>query len=390
MSRGRFAFFLLSLGLLIPIMTGTLSRAAAGAEAGEDSLYKHLSVFSEVLQLIRRTYVDETSLETLFSGALDGSTEALDPLASYVAPAGVAAFERAREIGVRHSGVSIVKDRGVTYVLAVEPESPGEAAGLRRGDIISKLAGKSTRPIPLWEIQASLAGEPGTTVELELLRRGQTVDTLLELARYAPRPPALTRHDGVPLLRIDRFEAGVEGPVSELLASLAGEPRLIVDLRGVAGGEAAAAYRVADLFVGGVLGELRNRAGVIESYPGGDERLWTGELLVLTDRGSQGASEILASVLRQAAGAELVGESTFGHAGHETVVALSSGARVRLTDAFYTGPDGVLLDRSLEPELVVSETSRSFAEAEVPLDELILKRALERLSSEETAAGQVS
>ncbi len=77
--------------------------------------------------------------------------------------------------------------------------------------------------------------------------------------------------------------------------------------------------------------------------------------------------------------AELVGEPTFGHAGRQRAVALSTGGELFLTDAFYTGPDEAPLQSSLEPELQVTEANRNLSEADVPLRELILKRGLERL-----------
>ena len=77
MNKARLGFLLLSVLLLVPVITGTLSRAATDDSAQSDSLSKNLSVFSEVLSLIRRAYVDETSMEDLLAGALDGSTDAM-------------------------------------------------------------------------------------------------------------------------------------------------------------------------------------------------------------------------------------------------------------------------------------------------------------------------
>ena len=102
-------------------------------------------------------------------------------------------------------------------------------------------------------------------------------------------------------------------------------------------------------------------------------------MVVLVDRGSLGAAEVLATVLRQKIKAELVGERTFGYAGRQGSADLSTGGRLLFTDAFYTGPDKQPLNQELTPDLLVDERSRTFLEKDVPMSELILKRGVRRL-----------
>lgn len=391
MTRGRILFALVSVALVVAIASGSLAGALTGADEGDDSLYKNLSIFTEVLNLIRRTYVEETAVELLVAGAVDGSTEALDQMATYVPSEHLERYRAAREVGTAHSGVAVIKERGITYALTVIAGSPAAEAELERGDILAEIDGRSTRLMPLWEIQTLLAGPPGTELELEVIRSGQTLDVRLTLGRFEVLPPTIERREGLPVLRLTELGSGVPEQVEPMLTSLAAtdENRLMLDLRGVAGGSAEAAFRMASLFAEGDLGELRDREGVIERFRGDREPVWRGQLVVLTDRGSQGASEILATVLRQAAGAELVGGRTFGHAGREASVTLSAG-ELFLTDAFYAGPDGSPIDTGLEPEVLVTEASRNLSEADVPLGDLILERGLERLRAMEPELEQVA
>jgi carboxyl-terminal processing protease len=392
MSRSRLLFVLLSLALLLPMASGTLSRALAKDDTEEDSLYKHLSVFSEILTLIRRTYVEETSMEGLFAGAMDGTTDALDALATYVPADAVETYARTREIGSARSGIELVKERGIAYVVAVSPGSPGADAELRRGDIIAEIDGRSTRRMPLWEIETIFAGEPGRRIELEVLRRGQSQDAAVELRKFEPEAPGAEEHDDVVVVRIGRFRPGIEERVREILTSSPASERekLVLDLRGVAGGSAESAYKVADLLVRGELGRLEGREGTLATFAGDAEPVWSGRLVVLTDRGSQGASEVLAAVLQQSAEAELVGERTFGHAGRRKSVELSSGAQLIFTDAFYTGPDGEAIRQSLQPEVRVSDATRNLSDTDVPITDLILRRALELLANEEEPLEKVA
>ena len=142
---------------------------------------------------------------------------------------------------------------------------------------------------------------------------------------------------------------------------------------------------MADLLASGELGALKSRQEVRKRFAASGEPMWRGDLVVLVDRGTLGAAEVLAAVLDDAAQATIVGEPTFGHAGHRAQVELSSGGILELTDAFYTGPDGELLDDSLEPDLLVDERSRTLREQDLTLDELILRRGL--AAAREDAAG---
>jgi carboxyl-terminal processing protease len=159
--------------------------------------------------------------------------------------------------------------------------------------------------------------------------------------------------------------------VRDLLAGAAeaGHERLVLDLRGVAGGDPEVAYRIAELFAGGELGALTAKGKSLASFRGEAEPLWSGPLVVLVTRGTLGPAELLAEVLRQAAGAELVGRQDWAD--------LPSGGRLYFTDAFYAGPDGTPLAEGLEPDLRVDRTS--FDQRERPLDELILDRGVERV-----------
>lgn len=387
MDRSRLIFLLISVCCLLLVVFSSLSGASNGSE-DDNSLSKQLSVFSEVLHLIRRAYVEETAVDQLLSGALDGTTDALDPLSTFIPADHVEDYERTRRIGPYRSGLSVVKEKGIAYVVAVEPGSAGDEAGVMRGDILSTLEGLSTRGMPLWQIQEVLAGEPGTEIEMELLRRGQTEKTTLTLRQMEEKSATVEDREGVAVLQIPRFDASTVGAVRQSLQQLegAGKNELIIDLRGVAGGDSAAAYEVAGFFVSGHLGELAVKEGEKISFEGMAEPIWRGRSVVLIDSGTLGPAEILATVLQQAADSRLVGERSFGLAGRQSMHPLSDGSRLLLTDAFYTGPDDKPIDESLSPDVAVSDASRRFADRDASLDDLILERGLELLLEEREEA----
>jgi carboxyl-terminal processing protease len=378
MNRSRLLFLFASSALVLTILSGTLLGAPAREGDDDDSLYKYLSVFTEVLRLVRQAYVDETDLEALMNGALDGTPDALDPFSMYVPEEAVDGYLAARRLGSSRSGLRIAKERGVAFVVAVQEGGPAATIGLHQGDIVSRIDGQSTRELPLWKLEERLTAPAGTKVELEVLRAGETQDLVLELAEFEPPVAYLDVAEGVPLLRIAGFTEEAPKRVRELLSGVAGS-ELLIDLRSVAFGEVEEAYEVAKLFADGELGFLVKRDQKLESYSNGATRSWRGEVAVLVDRGTQGAAEVFAQVLRQRADAKLVGQPTFGFAGRTKIIELDAGGSLVLTEAFFTGPDGEPVDEGVEPDVAVGDRARSFKELEESIEDLILKRALDVL-----------
>lgn len=379
MTRGRYTFFALSALVVVPILAGSFLGASQNeAKPGQDSLYKYLSVFTEALSLVRQAYVEESDPNALFAGALDGITDALDPFSVYVPAAAVASYEEARRVSTSRSGLAVLRERGLDYVLQVDHGSPAAGAGIERGDLLAEIQGRSTRLMPLWELEQLLAGAAGTEIKVRLVRFAETIDASFTLGSF-PRPRTrVTERGEVSILHLPTFDGETVAEVRTALQAVTqrGSSHLLVDLRGVHGGDAATAYAVAGLFADGELGRLTGRAGTIETFRGATP-LWTGRIVVLADRSSLGPAEILASVLRQKAGAELVGDRTFGHAGRQTGVELSTGARLYLTDAFYSGPDFVALESPLKPDLVAEATTGDDDTKEAP--DAVLEKGLERL-----------
>jgi len=345
---GRLTVVCLSLLLVLSLAGGAwLGASDEAEETGRDSIYKYLTLWEEVLRLIRGSYVEETDGRSLTAGAMDGVTDALDPFSVYVPASEVESYRAAREVDRRHSGVLVLKERGIAHVVAVDAGSPAEAAGLEPWDIVAGINGRSSRAMPLWELRRQLAGPVGSELKLELVRRGNSVEASLTLEEYEPLPPEFEETRGVGVLRIPSFGSATAAEVEALLDGFEGDS-LLIDLRGVAGGSAEAAYAVAGLFAGGELGSLIDREDrKLETFEGAGG-LFSGSIDVLTDRSSQGPAEILTAVLRKAAGADHSGAPTFGYAGTLRQIELpNGGGLLETTAAFYTDPEGERLNRRI-------------------------------------------
>jgi carboxyl-terminal processing protease len=387
-NRSRLRFLVVSLALMMPLLAAIVwsSSTAKSADPGEDGLYKYLTVFSEVLGLVRQTYVEPRDVSALLAGAMDGATDALDPWSVFVPRSAVATWSGIESVGSTLSGIVAVRDRGVVYAVEIEEGSPAATAGLETGDVLAKIDDRSTRDLPMWEIVRALSRPAGTKLALELLRRGETKQATVELGAFTPPAPRVdTVGDGLPMLRIARLEERSAAAVQPLLEKLASEKktRLLVDLRGLSGGSGAGAAAVADLFADGPLGSLVDRGKTVESWDGKPGVAWKGDLVVLVDSSTAGAAEVLAATLRASAGAKVVGLPTLGHTGRLETVELPSGGRLRLTTAFYAGPDGQSLETGIGPDLVVDELTRTFGDRETPIRELILEHGIRVLTGDE-------
>jgi carboxyl-terminal processing protease len=386
-SRSRLAFLLCSLLTVSLLLGGTLFAASsATGDKADDSPYKYLSVFMEVFGLATRAYVDEPKASSLLDGAFEGSIDALDPFSLYVPAEAVPTFEATRKVGSKLTGMLLLKERGVAYVVAVEPGSPAAKAGLLSGDILASVGGVRTREAPLYQTLSLLAGKPGTKLQIERLRFGTKANVELELAEHPPVAVELRAEKGLAILRIPSFHPGTPKDVEksletvvapgEMLPGIEAHDKLVIDLRGTAGGDEKAAYAVAGLFADGKLGALLRRGEELETFKSGKSKSFVARLMLLTDRGTQGAAEVFATVLQQRAGAKLVGEESFGHAGRTELLALADGSKLQLTTAFFTGPDGKPLQEGLEPDERVRLLDDE--EGKPPKDE-VLDRALELL-----------
>jgi carboxyl-terminal processing protease len=379
-NRTRF----LAVSAVVTILLTAASWLAAQARrqpAEPDSLYKYLSVFTEVLGLVRQAYVKDTDVQDLMAGAYEGAADSLGAFSVYVPADDVAEFRAARRTPPPDTGLLLVRERGWIYVAGVAAQSAAEKAGFERGDLVSKVDSEATRELQAWQIEERLAKKKGSTVPFTVIRQGESKQIQLPVQESTTATVSLQRVRNLPVLHVARFVPAAVKQVDEQLQALARshDDRLAIDLRGVAGGDPEVAYQIADLLASGDLGNLQARDKVEKKFTASGEPAWKGRLVVLIDRGTLGAPEVLARVLDETVDAQLVGEPTFGHAGHQGEVELQSGGLVELTDAFYTGPKGKPIDESIDPDQLVDERSRKLGEKDLTIDDLILQRGLNAL-----------
>jgi len=317
-------------------------------------------------------------------GAVAGMVAALrDQNSVFYTPDAFAQFNRTfgREEFV---GIGIVlEDRGghptITNVLE---NSPASESGLRAGDIILTVDGTSTTGMSLDQVSQMIRGAEGTTVTLGLQRQGQAEPVTVTLTRRRITQRVVTTRllpSGIGYLRLTQFSPRSDELVAQGLQALIeqGAKGLVLDLRGNLGGLLDASVNIASHFLErGVVVTLESGRGASTTYVVRPRTpKFTGPLVVLVDRGSASASEVVAGAL-QDAGIKLVGTRTYGKATVQAIYSFRDGSGMRVTISRYLTPAGRDIDgRGLTPDVEVSTTG-------VPLgspDDAPLNRAVSLL-----------
>jgi carboxyl-terminal processing protease len=295
--------------------------------------------------------------------AIAGMVAALrDPNSAFYSPEAFAQFNRriGREefVGI---GIVIEDRAGQPVIAEVLENSPAGEAGVRSGDVILAVDGVPTAGRPLEEVSQMIRGAEGTTVTLRLQRNGQAEPVTLTIERRRIAQRVVTTRilgSGVGYLRLAQFTQGADALVADGLRTLLeqGARGLVLDLRGNPGGLLETSVNIASHFLdAGVVVTLESGRGQSTSYTVRPRApRYTGPLVVLVDRGSASASEVVAGAL-QDAGIKLIGTRTYGKATVQAVYRLRDGSGMRVTVSRYVTPAGRDIEgRGLTPDIEVS------------------------------------
>ncbi len=379
--RSRLFVALVSTGLVGYIAAGSLLSRVMG-----DTSYGQLAIFNEVVRIVLLSYVEPVNLDRAMAGARLGLTEALDGDSAYLDEEAFKAYGQPPRETDADVGLALTRRFSYLMVVSVRPGSPAEKAGLKPGDVLKTLDGKHSHPLPAPVGQRLLRGEPGSTLELTILRPGaEPKEVSLVRERLLPLPAkGKLLEPGIGQLKVAEFgarsAAEVKGEIE--LLKRQGVKKLVLDLRNAGFGAPADGIKVAELFLKtGVVTKLSGAKfeeqvyGVESGKPA-----WDGPLAVLVDIGTAGPGEIVTAALLEA-GRPVIGRHTFGRAAIQKAVPFDGGGGLVVTVARYATPKGDLIHgKGLEPTVTVSKQDED--EEDAPAADLALEKALEILKAE--------
>jgi carboxyl-terminal processing protease len=372
-----------------PIIAFAMVGGVLGSAIARDDTYQQLRVFQDVVSLISSNYVEEANLSRVMTGAMRGLAEGLDPDSSYLLPAEVKRLEAGEALPPAETGLEITRQYYLRIVSARD-DSPAARAGLRPGDLIRIIDQNSTRDMSAFEGVRRLRGAPGSKVTLTIIRGNQAEPHVVELTREVLNPVDVRgriQSPGVGYIRVSAFGRRSANQLKTEIASLSrdGATSLIVDLRGTSTGEYEEAINGARLFVGAGTLAVRDTRGLEKqtvSAATGDGAI-TMPVVLLTDLGTSGPSEVFVAALDANKRAESVGERTLGRVTIQKLVKLSDGSGLWLTASRYLLPSGQPL-QGLEPDVTVDQPDLEFG-APPPATDETLRRATEQLTKKAAA-----
>jgi carboxyl-terminal processing protease len=334
-----------------------------GQSSSPDETYKHIGVFTDVVSRIKSEYVEEPDMKSVTLGALNGMLEAIDPFASYLNADQYKDYVKNRDVQRADVGLILSKKFGYVAVVGVVPGSPAAKAGFSTNDMIETIKGIATRDMPLAYATLLMQGDPGTTVELSVVRVQRPEPSTLTLTRAntPPQPVDLQTLPG----QIAYLKPGVltSSTLRETTADLEkaqkqGAQKLILDLRGTAFGTPQDGIAFTNLFLDkGRITYLQGQRVPRQNFDAeGAKTATTLPLVVLVNRGTADGAEIVAGALQDNKRAQLVGERTYGDASMRRVINIDDGAAIILSVAKYYTPDGKSIqDNGVMPANQVAE-----------------------------------
>jgi len=335
------------------LLGGVLS---GGVEAEVDKSSSQVRTFGRILALVEDNFIGKASSEDLVEDAIQGMLHTLDPHSNYLNREAFGEM-RDEQRGMFYGlGIQINKrgpDQPLTIIAPIDG-TPAAKAGLQPGDVIARIEGQDTIGLTVQDAVRKLKGEKGTKVTITIQRAGETASfdvTLLrdEIPTHSVAHAFLVQ-PGVGLIRISSFTSTTTSEVDEALQKLKsqGMERLILDLRSNPGGLLDQAVGVASRFIpeGKLVVYTRGHiAGSDQDYTAKGDVRTDAALVVLVDRNSASASEIVSGCIQDHYRGLVVGETTFGKGLVQRVIPLRNGGALALTTAKYYTPSGRLIQR---------------------------------------------
>jgi carboxyl-terminal processing protease len=364
-------FLILGTGVLLGfgLSVGRPVKAEREVATAEDRTvpWRDMRLLAEVLEHVRREYVEDISDQQLIDAAIRGMIADLDPHSAYLDP------EEFNEIRIsttgEYSGVGIevaLEDGKVKVVTPIQ-DSPAERAGVRSGDTIVAVDDVVVNVDTLDDAIGRMRGRVGTSVKITVARHDVPAPLEFTLARSSVQVHSVKEQllePGFGYVSISHFsettatdlERAIAGLVKKNSAALRG---LVLDLRNNPGGVLEAAAGVSDAFLeGGVIVTANGRAAdarfEMDAQPG--DVMHGAPIIVLVNGGSASASEIVAGALKDHHRATLVGRQTYGKGSVQTVMPLSDGHAIKLTTSRYFTPSGESIhEKGITPDVIVQQ-----------------------------------
>jgi carboxyl-terminal processing protease len=333
-------------------------------------LYEKLDLFSDVLEKINNEYVDKVDQSKVIDAAINGMLQSLDPHSAYMNP------ENFKSMGVETKGefgglgIEITMEAGFVKVITPIEDSPADKVGVKAGDYIIKINEKQVKGLNIMEAVKLMRGKIGTPINITVRRLEVDEDLKFTIIRDVVKVREVSSSilDNVGYLRLRAFN---EQSSKQLIKKINNFKKTkkdlngyILDLRNNPGGLLSQAIKITDLFLdsGEIVSTRGREKNDIKIYTARKGDILKGKpLIILINRGSASASEIVSGALKDHKRAILLGEKTFGKGSVQSIIPLKDKGAIRLTIAKYYLPSGTSISQiGVDPDITVKEKKENF------------------------------
>ena len=352
--------------LLLFFATSKFSLANSEQENNTNTIpLDEIRIFTEIFSKIKSDYVENIDDKVLLKNAIHGMLQGLDPHSVYLDKEAYKELQEGTSGEFGGLGIEVGYEDGFVKVISPIDDTPAQKAGIKAGDLIIRIDGKSAKGISLMDAVKMMRGKPGSEIELTIVREGEEkpfnvsivrdVITIINVKTKIIEP-------GFGYVRISNFQIHTVKDLSKSLKNLEKENNntlrgLVLDLRNNPGGLLNAAVGVSDLFLNNgliVYTEGKIKDSNLKFNAKQNELLKHIPIIVLVNGGSASASEIVAGALQDHKRAIIMGERTFGKGSVQTILPMNDETALKLTTARYYTPSGRSIQASgIEPDMIV-------------------------------------
>jgi carboxyl-terminal processing protease len=356
--------FVATVSLLTLIIAFGVQRRCAAQGGGND--YESIELFTDVLSIVKKSYVEEVDTKKLVYGAINGMLSSLDPHSSFMPPDTYKEMKIDTKGAFGGLGIEITVKDGILTVISPIEDTPAFKAGIKAGDQILKIDDRFTKDLTITDAVKRMRGIKGTKVTLTIMREGfeKTKEFVLERDIIQVKSvKSKILDDGYGYIRISQFQEKTDDDLEKALKSMQAEKPLkglVLDLRNDPGGLLDQAVRVSEHFIeeGKLVvyteGREKDSKMRFTARKGGKEGNYP--IVVLINSGSASASEIVAGCLQDHKRAVVMGTQSFGKGSVQTIIPLSDNSGLRLTTARYFTPSGRSIQaKGITPDILAEK-----------------------------------
>jgi len=336
----------------------------------DENLYKKIDLFGEVLEKIKKEYVEDVNQSEMIDSAINGALQSLDPYSAYMNPEIFQSVETDTKGEFGGLGIEVGMEAGVVKVISPIDDTPAARAGIKAGDYIVKIDDEQVQGKTLMEAVKIMRGPVGSEIKLTIRRIGEEKALEKIIKRETIQVKSVESKiikKNIAYLRLKSFNSNSSKQLNEKIKKLEVKEKpigYILDLRNNPGGLLTQAINVTDFFLNE--GEIVSTKGKknIENrrfFARKGDKVNGKPLIVMINGGSASASEIVAGALKDHKRAIILGEKTYGKGSVQSIIPLSDGGGIRITVSKYYLPSGDSISEvGVSPDILVEEKGKNF------------------------------